>query len=126
MKYDHTAVQVSDIDASIEFYTTNLGLTLKSVEVSDSLHIKFAFLEINGSKFELIEDLRGNFKKPQLSAPFCPHFCFEVDDMDTAVKQLRDAGIELLSEPTACVAGEIFVYFKDPDNNVLEFIQWKD
>ena len=126
MRYDHTAVQVSNLDVSIEFYTKKLGFKLLSVDESEEQKIKFAFLEINGSKFELLEDLRGNFVKPQIAEPYCPHYCLEVDDMDATVKQLQDSGIEILSGPTACVAGEILVYFADPDNNVFEYISWLD
>lgn len=125
MRYDHTAVQVSDIDASIEFYTGNLGFKLMSLETSEELKMRFAFLELEGSKFELIEDLRGNFVKPRLAEPYCPHYCFEVDDMDAALRQLHDQGIEILSGPID-LPGEVFVYFTDPDDNVLEYIQWKD
>ncbi len=125
MRYDHTAVQVSDIDASIEFYTSNLGFKLMSLETSEQLKMRFAFLELEGSKFELIEDLRGNFVKLQLAEPYCPHYCLEVEDMETAVRQLHEQGIEILSGPID-LPGEVFVYFTDPDDNVLEYIQWKN
>ncbi len=126
MKYDHMCFQVSDVDASIEFYTKKLGFKLLSVDESEEQKIKFAFLEINGSKLELLEDLRGNFEKPKVAEPYCPHYCLEVEDMDATVKQLKENGIEILSGPTACVAGEILVYFADPDGNIFEYIKWLD
>lgn len=126
MRFDHCAVQVSDLDSSIEFYTKKLGFRLLSVEESEEHRIRYAFLDISGSKIELLENLDGNFVRPNILEPFCPHYCIEVDDMDAAVEHLRANDIRIESGPTACVAGEVLVYFKDPDGNVFEYIQWLD
>ena len=124
MRFDHCAYQVSDIETAVEFYTKKLGFKLLSVDVSEQHRIKYAFLELNGAKIELLEDLNGNFIKPQIKEPFCPHYCIEVEDMNAAVNQLKANDIEIVSGPSACVDGEILVYFKDPDGNVIEYIQW--
>lgn len=124
MKFDHCALQVTNLDAAIEFYTKKLGFLLLSIDVSEQHKIKYAFLDLNGSKIELLEDLNAHFTKPNISAPFCPHYCIEVENMDTAVNILKENGIEIVSGPTACVAGELLVYFKDPDGNTFEYIQW--
>ncbi len=124
MRFDHFAFQVADIDAAIEFYTKKLGFRFISVDVSEQHRIKYAFLDINGAKLELLEDLDGRFTRPQIGEPFCPHYCIEVEDINTAVNQLKENDIEIVSGPTACAAGEILVYFKDLDGNVIEYIQW--
>ena len=124
MRFDHCAYQVSDIETAVGFYTKKLGFKLLSVDVSEQHRIKYAFLDLNGAKIELLEDLNGSFIKPDIKEPFCPHYCIEVDDMNAAVNQLKANGIEIVSGPSACVDGEILVYFKDPDGNVIEYIQW--
>ncbi len=124
MKFDHCAIQVSNLDSAIEFYTKKLGFKAISIEVSDQHRIKYAFLDLNGSKFELLENLDGHYTKPIISESLCPHYCIEVEDMNDAIDQLKANGIEIISGPTSCVAGEILVYFKDQDGNVFEYIQW--
>ena len=124
MKYDHCAIQVSNLDIAIKFYTEKLGFRVLSIEVSQQHNIKYAFLDFYGSKFELLENLDGHFTKPQISENFCPHYCIEVEDMTNAINQLKANNVEIISGPTSCVAGEILVYFKDQDGNVFEYIQW--
>lgn len=126
MRFDHCAFQVTDIEKAIAFYTKILGFKFLSVNTSEQHTIKYAFLEINGAKIELLEDLKGSFTKPQISEPFCPHICIEVEDMTEAVNQLKANGVEIISGPSSCEAGEILVYFGDQDNNVIEYIQWLD
>lgn len=124
MKYEHCAMQVSNLDAAIEFYTEKLGFHHLSTEISEQNNIKYAFLDLNGSKIELLEDLKGRFKKPTVSEPYCPHYCIEVENMDNAIKNLNKNEIEIVSGPTSCAAGEILVYFTDPDGNIFELIQY--
>lgn len=124
MRFDHCAFQVSDVERAIAFYTKVMRFKLLSIDVSEQHHIKYAFLEIDGAKIELLEDLNGNFTMPQISEPFCPHYCIEVDDMDAAVDHLKANGVKILSGPTACADDEILVYFNDQDGNVIEYIQW--
>ena len=124
MKYDHVAFQVSNLDAAIEFYTKKLEFRLISIDTSEESKIKFAFLDFNGSKLELLENLAGPYSKPQVVEPYCPHYCIEVDDINAAVDHLKANDIEILSGPFACVAGETLVYFADLDGNVFEYVQW--
>ena len=123
MRLDHFAFQVSDIDAAIAFYTQKLGFKLLSLDISEQHNIKFAFLAIQGGKIELLENLDGGFSKPDVSEPFCPHCCIEVDDIHEAANQLTASGVKILSGPTACADGELLVYFADPDGNIFEYIQ---
>lgn len=124
MKFEHSAMQVSNLDAAIEFYTEKLGFRHLSTEVSEQNNIRYAFLDLNGAKIELLEDLKGRFTKPNVSEPYCPHYCIEVENMDAAIRNLNANCIDIVSGPIACAEGEILVYFTDPDNNIFEYIQY--
>ena len=124
MRLDHFAFQVSDIDMAVAFYTQTLGFKLLSIDVSAQHNIKYAFLDLNGAKIELLQNLSGSFPRHEISEPFCPHCCIEVDDIHAAEASLKANGVSILSGPTACAAGEVLIYFADPDGNIIEYLQW--
>ena len=124
MKFDHQAFQVSDIDRSIDFYVNKLGFTLLSNEVNNEEHEAFAFVVNGDARIELLQDLSGPYEKPAIKRPYCPHFCLETDDMNNTVKMLKGNNINIIRGPLEIKGEETWIYFSDPDNNVLEFIQW--
>lgn len=124
-KLDHIALEVSDMDRAIAFYTTNLGFSFVSKAVNREQQESFCYLESEGTRLELICDLRkkaGGRKKPQ--RPFCPHVCFQTDNLTAAVDDLAAQGIEILHGPLEIRGEAAWVYFSDPDGNVLEYIEW--
>ncbi len=123
MNFDHFAFQVSDMDSSISFYTEKLGFKLKSRAMDEEDKEEYAFLEHEDARLELIRDLRRDFKKPEIKEPYCPHFCLEVEDMGSSVDLLRKSNIPVVHGPMEIKGDVTWVYFCDPDNNILEYIQ---
>jgi len=124
MKFDHAAFQVSDIKRSIDFYVNKLGFKLLFSEVNKEEQEAFAFLVNGDARIELIQDLAEPYKIPAVKRPYCPHFCLETDDMKQTVKMLKESKINIIRGPLEIKGEETWIYFSDPDNNVLEFIQW--
>jgi lactoylglutathione lyase len=124
MNFDHAAFQVSDINSSIEFYTQKLGFKLKFRSVNEDQQEEYAFLEYGDACLELIQDLKGEYRKPEIKKPYCPHFCLEVEDMKSSIKTLKKKNIHIVEGPFEIKDEETWVYFSDPDNNILEYIQW--
>lgn len=124
MSFDHIAFQVSDMDSAIDFYTQKLGFKLKSRVTNEEEKEEYAFLEHGDARLELILDLRRDFKKPEIKEPYCPHFCLEVEDMQSSVDLLRKNGVSVVHGPLETKDEVTWVYFCDPDNNILEYIQW--
>jgi lactoylglutathione lyase len=83
-----------------------------------------AFLSRGTALLELIQDLVHEFVLPPLRKPFCPHYCLEVADLEQAVAELRAHQIQILKGPLRIEQEETWVYFADPDHNILEYIQW--
>ena len=48
---------------------------------------------------------------------------FLVDDVTSAAQELRDAGVEIVSGPTAGPNGMAWVHFRAPDGRLYEFTQ---
>jgi catechol 2,3-dioxygenase-like lactoylglutathione lyase family enzyme len=125
MKNDHMAFEVSNMDQSIKFYTRGLGLRLLSRTVNEEEKEDYAFLDLTGGNLELIQRLDGQpFIKPTIKHPYCPHLALTSDDMNKTLKLFEDQHIPIVKGPLE-IAGEAkWVYIRDPDNNVIEFIQW--
>ena len=75
---------------------------------------------------ELIETIGVSYQPAVPARPYCPHLCFEADDMDEVLAVLRKHGIPILDGPNEIPGSEQWIYFTDPDGNVLEYIVWLD
>lgn len=126
MAYDHGAFQVRDLEASIQFYTEKLGFKLLRQSISEQYGERGAILEYSGARLELLQSLGSTYEPKKPERPYCPHLCFETDDMDGVLKRLKDNGIPILDGPNEIPGREQWVYFTDPDWNVLEYILWMD
>jgi catechol 2,3-dioxygenase-like lactoylglutathione lyase family enzyme len=124
MSFDHVAFQVSDMDSSISFYTQKLGFKLKSRSTNEEEQEEYAFLEYGNTRLELIQNLKEEYKKPEIKKPYCPHLCLEVENMKQSVEILKKNNVHIIRGPLEIKDEETWVYFSDPDNNVLEYIQW--
>ena len=124
MGFDHFAFQVSDIDSSISFYTQKLGFKFNFKSRDEERREDFAFLEYGNAHLELIQDLKEEYQRPDIKEPYCPHLALEIDDMESAVKTLKKNNISIIRGPLEIKGKETWIYFSDPDNNILEYIQW--
>lgn len=124
MGFDHCAFQVSNMDEAIEFYTKKLGFALNFRGINKDENEEYAFLDLGDARIELIQDLSTAYKKPEIKKPYCPHFCIEIEDMKEAIEMLERNNINIIRGPLEIAGEETWIYFSDPDNNVLEYIQW--
>src|SRR3990172_6117298 len=121
----HQTGQVSCLDQAIEFYVDRLGFTLASRAENAAEQEAYAFLVLGDLRLELIQDLKhAGYAKPTIRPPFCPHLAIQTADMAQAVARLEEAGVTILRGPLEIEGEESWVYFCDPDNNILEYIQW--
>ncbi len=124
-KNDHMAFQVSNMEQSLKFYTETLGLRLLFRHVNVAEQEDYAFLELDGGNLELIQKLdQPQFEKPQIKPPFCPHLALTTDDMSLTLKLIEEKRIPIVKGPLEVAGAEKWIYISDPDNNVIEFIQW--
>ena len=124
-KLDHVAIEVSDMDRAIEFYTEKLGFNLKSRATNEEQQEDYCFLSSDGFHLELISDLKKSYdEQREIKRPYCPHICFQTDDMNETLNGLQAKKIEIIHGPLEIAGEETWLYFTDPDGNVLEYIQW--
>ncbi|MEW5719420.1 MAG: VOC family protein [Chloroflexota bacterium] len=124
-KNDHMAFQVSNMDQSLKFYTETLGLRLLFRHVNVEEQEDYAFLELSGGNLELIQKLDGaSYQKPQIKPPFCPHLALTTNDMTQTLGMIAEKHIPIVKGPLEIQGAEKWIYISDPDNNIIEFIQW--
>lgn len=126
---DHVAIEVSDMDASIAFYTQKLGLELMFDKTDVEHHERFAYLKLNGGNLELLQALdESNQPKPflpmALRASNCPHIALRTDNLDALILKVAKENIPVLKGPLEIPEQVRWVYLLDPDKNILEFVQW--
>ena len=126
MAYDHGAFRVRNLEDSIQFYTGKLGFKLLFMNHSEQYGEKGAFLEYNSARLELLETIGSTYPPAKPERPYCPHLCFEAEDMDQVIQMLEENQIPILDGPNEIPGSERWIYFADPDWNVLEYIVWLD
>ena len=85
----------------------------------------YAILELGGGNLELIQKVdEAPFEKPQIKPPFCPHLALGTDDMARTLKMIEEKRIPIVKGPLEIEGAEKWIYIRDPDNNVIEYIQW--
>jgi catechol 2,3-dioxygenase-like lactoylglutathione lyase family enzyme len=123
-KNDHTAFQVSNLDASIDFYAESLGLRLLFRDENIAEQEEYAFFELKGGNLELIKKMGVPFVKPSLITPYCPHLALSTNDMNDVLKMIEQHHIQIVKGPLEVPGEEKWIYIADPDNNVIEYIEW--
>ena len=115
-RVNHLGVIVGDMDAALAGFRDRLGLELAKTEVyADILDI--AFLPCGDTQVELIcprerDDPAARYLREH--GPGIQHVAFEVEDLDAALAELRERGVETLGEAPRPGADDTTIAFLDP------------
>lgn len=118
-RIDHIAIVVEDIEFALTFWRDSLGLELQHVEdVPDQKSI-VAFLPTGDSEVELVKPTSedsGIFRYLKKRGPGIHHICFEVDDIDKTLAQLKKRGIQLINKQPIIGTGGKKIAFIHPNS----------
>jgi lactoylglutathione lyase len=125
-RMDHTALVVSNMDRSIDFYTGILGFqVVKELDFPGRKLVMIALGSDPASKIELIRydatDL--NQLVPEERTPLgLRHLALHVTDVGEAYNTLIEAGVEMEKDPPfQRPDGPPIAFGRDPDGVLLEF-----
>jgi methylmalonyl-CoA/ethylmalonyl-CoA epimerase len=112
------------LDEVIPYYTETLGCPLLKIEEVESQKVRVAFIDAGNIKLELLEpmdDTSPIFKFMEKRGEGIHHIAFGVEDIDSRMAELREKGVQLLSEKAKPGAGGALVAFLHPksSNGVL-------
>jgi methylmalonyl-CoA/ethylmalonyl-CoA epimerase len=98
---NHIAIIVPDLEGALAFWEGALGLKLARTESVAAEGVEVAFLPVGESNVELLKPTAadsGVARFLEKRGPGIHHMCFEVDDIDATLAQLRERGIQLINE----------------------------
>ena len=122
MKYLHTMVRVSDIDASLEFYCKGLGLKELSRRDNEKGRFTLVFLAAPGDEDAQVE-LTHNWDPEEYGeGRNFGHLAYLVDDLYATCQHLMDMGVTISRPPRD---GHM-AFVRSPDNISIELLQKGD
>jgi lactoylglutathione lyase len=119
MKYLHTMVRVTDIDASLRFYRDALGLTELSRKESPQGRFTLVFLAAPGDESAQVELTYNWDPESYTGGRNFGHLAYEVDDIYATCQHLADHGVVINRPPRD---GKM-AFIRSPDNISVELLQ---
>lgn len=117
-RIDHLVLTVADIGHSVEFYSRVLGM--QKIEFGEGR----VALGFGAQKINLHQRGREFSPRAGQAQPGSADLCFVIEEsVEQALEELRQLGVDVIEGPVARTGagGEIVsVYFRDPDENLIE------
>ena len=119
MRYLHTMVRVSDLEASLDFYCNKLGLQQVRRVDHEAGRFTLVFVAPPGQE-ECAIELTYNWDPEQYTGGRnFGHVAYEVDDIYALCQRLRDAGVTINRPPRD---GKM-AFIRSPDDISIELLQ---
>ena len=119
MKYLHTMVRVTDIDASLDFYCNKLGLEeLRRID-NEAGRFTLVFLAAPGDSDAQVELTHNWDPEPMNGGRNFGHLAYSVEDIYATCQRLMDGGITINRPPR----DGYMAFVRSPDNVSVEILQ---
>lgn len=127
-KINHIAVAVTDIEGALSFWRDGLGLDVDYVEDVPSQKAVVAFLTVGESEVELVKPAAADTGVAKFLAERgggMHHLCFEVDNIEEMLAQLKSKGVRLINETPMALPGRrmAFVHPKSTGGVLVELYE---
>lgn len=130
MRIDHIMLSVPNYEETVQWYQQKLDATVEKEWTVEQLpDLKLAYLNVYGFRIEIVGSSQSRFGMPNpsnfeeaLRTTGIGHFCFRVDDVDAALSELKQRGVQTFVEAADYPNVGVRVGFiKDNNGNVIEF-----
>jgi lactoylglutathione lyase len=119
MKYLHTMVRVTDLDASLDFYCNKLGLTEIRRKENEAGRFTLVFLAAPGDEEAQVE-LTWNWDPEEYGeGRNFGHLAYAVDNIYDTCQRLMDGGVTINRPPR----DGWMAFVRSPDNISIELLQ---
>ena len=122
MKYLHTMVRVTDLEASLEFYCENLGLQESRRREDKNGRYTLVFLSAPGDEDAQVELTYNWDPEPYTGGRNFGHLAYEVSDIYATCEQLMAGGVTINRPPRD---GRM-AFVRSPDQISIELLQKGD
>lgn len=121
-KMEHTAIMVKDMDKTIQFYTEMFGFKLRLRGSRPDKEMAFIYLESQPDmEIELIRDIHSTEEYNEIG--IVNHLAFTVTNIEEEIIELREKGINFISEVKPTLEGGRNIFFKGPNNEILQLVE---
>jgi len=117
LKIDHLGIAVTSIDEKKRFWIDAMGLTLEGTETVEAQKVTTAFLPVGESEVELLESTSDDgpvAKYIQKKGEGIQHVAFQVENIEEALAELKEKGIQLIDQVPRKGAGGAKIAFLHP------------
>jgi len=114
---DHIGIAVKSIDEALKFWEDALGIKCTGREEVEEQKVITAFLPLGGTEIELLEPTSPDSpisKFIENRGEGIHHLALRVEDIETALKELKDKDLRLIDEKPRCGAGGARIAFVHP------------
>ncbi|GIC78479.1 VOC family protein [Moritella sp. F3] len=129
-RVNHIGLRVGDFETSRDFYA-KLGFQYVTgpsgpepvaiVEHPSGININFILNAVKPAQGDMATNILMDIATKHTGYT---HVALEVEDAELTIRQLGELGIALSAEPMTHPTGTS-LFIRDPDNNVVEFIEYK-
>lgn len=132
MKIDHIGIATNGIDEASRFYRESLGLQLEHLEEVPSQKVRVAMLPLGESRIELLEPTSEDSPISKFltkRGPGIHHIAVRVEDIRSALADLKQKGARLIDEQPRPGAGGCLVAFVHPSSTggvLLELVESRE
>lgn len=130
-RFIYTGIRVKNMDESIDFYTRVLGMRVaEKREKAEPTKGEGVTLKSPGSE-QLLElnfyEEESPFYAPYLNGEDLDHIAFDVENLEAAVSELKEKGVEVAVEPYQIGRSQGWkeAFVKDPNGIWIELLQRK-
>jgi methylmalonyl-CoA/ethylmalonyl-CoA epimerase len=129
MKINHLGIATTGIDEALKFWQDALGLENVHTEFFEEQKVRVAMLPLGESRIELLEPTSEDSpisKFLEKRGGGIHHIAVEVDDIVTALQNLKNKGMRLVDETPRIGAENCLVAFVHPSSAngvLLELVQ---
>jgi methylmalonyl-CoA epimerase len=126
---DHVGIAVSDLDRAIALYEGTFGMPLAHREVVEEQGVEAVLLDVGDGHIELLSPLGPDTvvgKFVERRGEGLHHVAYRVDDIDTALVNLKEVGVELIdSEARVGIRGSrvAFLHPKSTGGVLTELVE---
>jgi methylmalonyl-CoA/ethylmalonyl-CoA epimerase len=117
LKIDHLGIAVNSIEDGKKFWSDVLGLAYEGDETVAEQKVTTAFFPVGESEVELLESTSPDgpvAKYIEKRGQGIQHIAFRVEDIEAALAELKEKGIQLIDETPRHGAGGAKIAFLHP------------
>ena len=128
-RIDHIGVAVDDLDGAVKLYSESFGMREQHRETIEAFDVEAVLLEVGEGHVELLKPLSGESgigKFLERNGPGLHHVAYQTSDIDSALEQVKAAGLDLIDkEPRTGIRGSrvAFLHPKSTGGVLTELVE---